>query len=113
MKKLDKIIVVKGYDWESDYEYIRCYHFNKKSIIELIKDVTYEVEHSFDCEFCRNEEAYRNTDRSNAMYPNIELTVENLMDGYNIFITDEDCRHVDIWFDYLKGPGNCTRAMEI
>lgn len=113
MKKSDKIIVVKGYDWETDYEYIRCYHFNKKSIQELIKDVTYEVEHSFECELCRDEDAYRNSDRHHKMYPSRELSVETLMDAYNIYISDDDCRHIDIWIDYLKGPGNCTRAMEI
>ncbi len=113
MKKLDKIIVVKGYNWESDYEYIRFYHFNKKSMQELIEDVTYEVEHSFECEFCRDEEAYRNSDGHNKMYPSDELSIETLMNGHNIYISDDDCRHIDIWIDYLKGPENCTRAMEI
>lgn len=47
------------------------------------------------------------------MYPSDELSVETLMDGHNIYISDDDCRHIDIWIDYLKGPGNCTRAMEI
>lgn len=113
MKKSDKIVVVKGYDWESGYEYIRCYHFNKKSMQELIKDVTYEVEHSFDCELCRDEEAFRNSDRHHKMYPSDELSVETLMDGHNIYISDDGCRHIDIWIDYLKGYSTTTRAMEI
>ena len=113
MKKQDKIIVVKGYDWESDYEYIRCYHFNKKSIQELIEDVIYEVEHSFECEFCRNEDVFRNSDRRYKMYPSNELSVETLMNGYSIYISDEDCRHIDIWTTYLKGRSTTSRAMEI
>ena len=113
MKKLDKIITVRGYDWETDYDYIRSYHFNKKSIEELIKDVLWEVEHSFECVFCQSEEDYHNSDRRRKMYPSDKLSVETLMDGHNIYISDDDCRHIDIWIDYLKGPGNCTRAMEI
>ena len=80
---------------------------------ELIKDVIYEVSHSFECEFCRDKEAYRNSDRRHKMYPSDELSVETLMDGHNIYISDDDCKHIDIWIDYLKGPGNCTRVMEI
>ena len=113
MKKSDKIIVVKGYVWESDYEYIRCYHFNKKSMQELIKDVTYEVEHSFECELCRAADIPCNYTFHHQMYQSDELSVETLMEGHNIYISDDDCRHIDIWIDYLKGPGNCTRAMEI